>query len=83
MAHGMMELGLELVFTIMVLAYAAATYDVVKKLKNKEGVPDSTIGFVNMGTVSVLVVSSVAILYLGYQMYKGGKSMSSGSVYYY
>lgn len=83
MAHGMVELSAELIFTVMVLAYAAATYDVVKKLKNKEGVPDSTIGFVNMVSVTVLVVSSLAILYIGYNMYKGGKSMGPGSVYYY
>lgn len=83
MAHSMMVLGVSFVFWVMVLAYSAATYDVVKKLKNKESVPDSTVGFVNMMTVGVIIVSCISILYVGYLMYAGrGSSGLSGSMYY-
>jgi hypothetical protein len=58
-----------LVFAVFVLAFSATTIDTVRKLKNKESVPQSNITTAYVFNSALIIGSVIAGLVFGYSIY--------------
>lgn len=57
-----------LVVALVVLVYSALQTDLARKCKAKDAVPAGQLNLLQYTNVTMLVLASVAVLYLGYQM---------------
>ncbi len=57
-----------LAIALVVLVYAALQTDLARKCKAKNAVPASQANLLQYTNVTMLVLASVAVLYLGYQL---------------
>jgi hypothetical protein len=58
----------KLILAVIILVYAALQTDINRKCKNKGAVPASEASLLQFVNVTMLVLSSVAVLFCGYQL---------------
>jgi len=58
----------KLILAVIILVYAALQTDINRKCKNKGAVPASEASLIQFVNVTMLVLSSAAVLYCGYSL---------------